>query len=94
MTTLQSQEKQIRLNCPGLPLAVYREIAAHLQQVDGVSVVLLPQRSPEFDYGLSQVGGVEITYPEGADEACYARVEAILAYYGDRFGGWERLEDG
>ena len=34
-------QKQIQLTCPNLPLGVYREVAAHLRQVDSVSVSLL-----------------------------------------------------
>jgi len=33
---------------PGLPLAVYREVAAHLQQVEGVETGLLPQTAQRF----------------------------------------------
>jgi len=38
---------------PGLPLAVYREVAAHLQQVEGVETGLLPQTAQRFDYTQS-----------------------------------------
>lgn len=77
-----------------LPLAVYREIAAHLRQVEGVHVELLPQTTPTFNYGDSQVGGLCLEYPADAttsqqDQARRQRVDQILAYYGDRFGAWE-----
>lgn len=51
------------IQCPGLPLAVYREIAAHLRQVDGVETGLIPQSSSTFDYRESQVGGLWLQYP-------------------------------
>lgn len=72
---------------PKLPLAVYREVAAHLSQVEGVQTELTPQTSKQFDYTLSQIGSLEIQFPEEAR----TQVEKILAYYGDRFGGWTML---
>lgn len=79
-------KRQIYL--PQLPLAVYREVAAHLRQVPGVLVELLPQASTEFDYRQSQVGGLEID-DEEATAAAQQQVERILQYYGDRFGAWQ-----
>jgi hypothetical protein len=78
-----------QIQCVHLPLAVYREIAAHLRQVTGVQAGLLAQRSQEFEYLKSQVGGLWIRYQPEADEASHLRVEQILAYYGDRYGAWE-----
>ncbi|WP_448604152.1 hypothetical protein [Thermoleptolyngbya sp.] len=75
---------------PQLPLAVYREVAAHLRQVPGVSVELLPQTSTEFDYRQSQVGGLEID-DEEATAAAQQQVERILQYYSDRFGAWRAI---
>lgn len=82
---------QFQLQCLGLPLAVYREVASHLQQVEGVEVRLLPQRSQTFDYAASQVGGIQIRYPQAAPAQEVARIEQILTYYGDRFGTWQTL---
>ncbi len=88
-----AQEKQLRyqIQCPGLPLAVYREVAAHLRQVEGVETGLIAQQSQQFDYNDSQVGALWIQYPEGFDFADRERVDRILAYYGDRYGVWESL---
>lgn len=77
-----------------LPLAVYREVAAHLRQVEGVQVRLLPQTSQTFDYLDSQVGGLWLEYPVESppsqqDQQRRQRVDQILTYYGDRFGAWE-----
>ena len=72
-----------------MPLFVYREVAAHLGQVSGVKVELLTQTAPNFDYELSQVGGLRIHHapmPGSEDES---RVLEILNYYGDRFGEWQ-----
>jgi hypothetical protein len=74
-----------------MPLAVYREVAAHLRQVSGVEVELLPQTAPQFDYTLSQVGGLRIHGEFLAEPAAQARVLAILNYYCSRFGDWQTL---
>lgn len=71
---------------PRLPLAVYREVAAHLQLVEGVGVEWLPQTSREFDYLQSQVGGLLIRYPSNLDAASRERLDAILAHYARHYG--------
>jgi len=85
------QQVEYRLHSPHLPLAMYREVAAHLRQIDGVNTGLLPQTSKKFDYLQSQVGGVWIRYSANAAETCQPQIEAILTYYGDRYGKWETL---
>ncbi|WP_416672739.1 hypothetical protein [Egbenema bharatensis] len=87
-----STEAQYQLYCPHLPLTTYREVAAHLRQVTGVEVGLLPQRSTQFDYTQSQVGGLWIRYTPEADSASQQRIEQILAYYADRYGDWEAVQ--
>jgi hypothetical protein len=72
-----------------LPLAVYHEAAAHLRQVAGVQVELLPPRSPQFDYNLSQIGGLRIQFTPEATQTSQQQVQQILAYYGDRFNPWQ-----
>jgi hypothetical protein len=69
-----------------LPLAVYREIAAHLRQVTGVQVELIPQDDKQFDYLQSQLGGLHVSYTVELSESDRQVVEAILSYYGDRYG--------
>ncbi|MBW4542501.1 MAG: hypothetical protein KME43_25720 [Myxacorys chilensis ATA2-1-KO14] len=71
-----------------LPLAVYREIAAHLSQLEGVKTDLTPQTSQSFEYTASQIGSLEIQLSDPAEAE--GKVEQILAYYSDRFGAWER----
>lgn len=85
------QQVEYRFHSPHLPLAVYREVAAHLRQIDGVNTGLLPQTAKEFNYLQSQVGGVWIRYPADAADTCQPQIEAILTYYGDRYGQWETL---
>lgn len=89
---MMNQQPLRQLYCPGLPLAVYREVAAHLRQVVGVDVVLLPQTATQFDYRQSQVGGLQIQYAEEINPRDQARIEQILSYYGDRYGAWRPLE--
>lgn len=91
-TSIPEVQPQIQLYCPRLPLAVYREVAAHLRQVSGVEAGLLAQRSQQFDYYQSQIGGVWIRYTASADATSQRRVEQILAYYGDRYGTWEAIK--
>ena len=59
---------QEKIEFPGLPLAVYREIAAHIRQVLGVEVGLIPQTSSEFDYNQSQISGLWISWTPTAEE--------------------------
>ncbi|TAE61525.1 MAG: hypothetical protein EAZ87_01620 [Nostocales cyanobacterium] len=66
---------------PNLPLAVYREIAAHLRQLEGVSVDLIPQTSSEFDYYQSQIAGLSVSWTSDAE----TRVKQILDYYKNRY---------
>lgn len=78
-----------QIRCPGLPLAVYREVAAHLRQVQGVEAGFIPQTSQTFDYNKSQVGGLWIQYADTSDSVNREQVNQILAYYQNRYGAWE-----
>ncbi|MEC4983578.1 MAG: hypothetical protein SAJ37_12340 [Oscillatoria sp. PMC 1068.18] len=90
MTNQTKEQKRELLRCPGLPLAVYREVAAHLRQVEGVETKLLPQQSQDFDYSQSQVEAIWIEYPVAFDATGQGNLEAILAYYAQRHGEWKR----
>ncbi len=79
----------LTLTSPHLPLAVYREVVAHLRQVTGVEAGLLPQPSAQFDYNQSQIGGLWIRYPQGDDFEGQPQVAQILDYYRCRFGAWQ-----
>lgn len=63
---------------PNLPLAVYREIAAHLSQIEDVKVTILPQLDTVFDYYQSQVGGLLLEYPSDLNTTL---LQQILTYY-------------
>ena len=92
MSHLGALELKYQVQCSGLPLAVYREVAAHLSQVDGVKTGLVSQRSQQFDYNQSQIESLWIQVLDSATSASQARVEQILAYYGDRYGAWEDVQ--
>ncbi|MEI3652508.1 MAG: hypothetical protein V6D39_21580 [Dolichospermum lemmermannii FEM_B0920] len=76
---------QEKIEFAALPLAVYREIAAHLRQVVGVEVGLIPQTSSEFDYNQSQISGLWISWTAAADEESRSRCKQIVAYYQNRY---------
>lgn len=82
------EKKQLKyeIEFPGLPLAVYREIAAHLRQVSGVETGLTTQQSQDFDYNQSQVGSLWIDYSEMVTATADDRIKQILAYYQQKYG--------
>lgn len=86
MQTRQDNRLKYEIQFPDLPLMVYREIAAHLRQVEGVETGLYPTQSEQFDYNQSQVGGLWIQYSQTAGEESREQVDQILAYYQDRYG--------
>ncbi|MFN3359896.1 MAG: hypothetical protein ACK421_00450 [Pseudanabaenaceae cyanobacterium] len=65
---------------PPLPLTMYRELAAHLTQIEGVKTELLPPHPDRFDYNASQVGGIKISLPTPLPGEL---VQKILQYYGN-----------
>lgn len=75
-----------RLSCGNLSLAIYREVAAHLRQVEGVTVELIPQMATQFSYYHSQIEGLWLWFPPEVQ----GQVEAILQYYAQRHGPWQR----
>ncbi|MCM0593141.1 MAG: hypothetical protein HEQ35_30485 [Gloeotrichia echinulata IR180] len=78
-------ETKEKIEFAGLPLAVYHEIAAHLRQVEGVEVGLIPQSSLEFDYDQSQIQSLWIEWGENSTSQSRQRVQQILAYYQNRY---------
>ena len=91
-STTKQQNQQ--LTCPQLPLAVYREVAAHLRQVEGVEASLIMRSSDRdptetFDYYQSQVAGLQIDYSQDLDESSQQRIEEILDYYARRYSPWQ-----
>lgn len=74
-------ETREKIEFTNLPLAVYREIASHLRQLEGVEVELIPQPSSQFDYKQSQIAGLRVDYTQDFTQ----QMEQILAYYRDRY---------
>jgi len=95
-STTQNQTQQ--LTCPQLPLAVYREVAAHLAQVEEVEASLIIRPSEhepgaKFDYYQSQVAAIKISYDQKTADRDKQRVEEILEYYAGRYNPWEPVFD-
>jgi hypothetical protein len=82
------QQKQTIIY-PRMPLAIYRELASHLEQVQGVETDLTPQQFQQFDYHQSQIGSLEINYTETFQESDRPLVTAILDYYAQRHGSYQ-----
>ena len=72
-----------------MPLAVYREVAAHLQQIEGISIEFLNPIDRDFSYNNSQLGGLEIAGADRLTQPDRVRLEQILSYYANRFAAWE-----
>lgn len=86
----QNNRANLTVQFSNLPLAVYREIAAHLCQVEEVETKLLQASTPEFNYNDSQVESLQIQLP-AANKQSREQVEEILAYYQNIFGAMARL---
>jgi hypothetical protein len=91
-STTSQLERHYRAINPQLPLAVYRELAAHLQQVDRVQTTLIEQSASTFDYALSQIESINIWHPQDLSAENQQLIQEILSYYGDRFGSWQIQE--
>ncbi|MGB3615876.1 MAG: hypothetical protein WBA10_18925 [Elainellaceae cyanobacterium] len=87
-----TSQAYVDLQCSGLPLAVYREICAHLRQCLSINAELLAQSAATFRYSDSQAGGLRISGAPDIDQAIWQQVEAILQYYGTRYGAWELID--
>jgi hypothetical protein len=98
-----SEESKIRyqITSPELPLAVYREVAAHLRQISGISTGLIPhpvgngedsqtKDRQQFDYSQSQVQGLWLEHSQDIDEVSKQRLDDILDYYAQRYRPWEQ----
>lgn len=85
----QNNQMILKVQFPNLPLAMYREIAAHLCQIEEVETTLLPAAGQEFNYNNSQVEGLQIRLPTARSQS-REQVEQILAYYQNIFGAIER----
>ncbi len=87
---MSNSQQPETIKIPSLPLAVYREIAAHLRQLDGIEVEILPQSSSEFSYFQSQVEGLQLTYSSTFSSEEKQYYQDILDYYEQQYGSWEK----
>ncbi len=67
---------------PDIALAMYRELASHIEQIDDVNAELFWQESTEFSYLGSQIGGMWLTYPQSLSEQSQVLIKNILNHYG------------
>lgn len=91
-----TQTKITKYYCsPRLPLAVYREVIAHLNQVTGVKTGLVTKSSDggsaAFAYSASQIEALWIEYAQDLPTANLSQITAILDYYGDRYESWQEV---
>ena len=87
-------EKTQQFICPRLPLAVYREVAAHLRQIAGVKTNLILRSlehdpAEKFDYYQSQVAALEIGYESEISTVDRERIVEIFDYYAQRYSPWQ-----
>ena len=87
---------QYQLVCPQLPLAVYREVAAHLRQIEKVNTRLilcpLKDNQAKFDYGESQIQALSIEHPHNLGDRQKQQIAAVLDYYAQRYRPWLKKE--
>ena len=67
---------------PDIALAMYRELASHLEQITDVSAELFGQESTEFSYLGSQIGGFWLSHPQNISTRSRVLIETILNHYG------------
>ena len=97
MQSPATKQKQRQLTCEHLPLGVYREVAAHLRQVEGVNADLI-MRSIEhdetetFDYYQSQISFIQIDYAREILLSDRQRVQEILDYYAQQYYAWNKKD--
>ena len=68
---------------PDIALAMYRELASHIEQIDNVNAELFWQESTEFSYSGSQIGGIWLTYPQSISKQSQLLIKNILNHYGN-----------
>ncbi len=68
---------------PDIALAMYRELASHIEQIEDVTTELFWQESTDFSYLGSQIGGMWITYPYSLSEKSQILIKNILNHYGN-----------
>ncbi len=77
---------QFAIRYRDMPLAVYRELAAHLRCVPGVDAQLEWSQAQQFRYGDSQIEAIVVSQSPEAEEK---QLTAVL----DLYGLWQRSQD-
>ncbi len=94
MHSTTTQTTRYQITNPELPLAVYREIAAHLRQVEGVDTGLISRplegTSEEFNYAQSQIEALWIEHSKDLNDSNLQSIESILDYYAQKYRPWEK----
>ena len=67
---------------PDIALAMYRELASHLEQITDVDAELFWQENTEFSYLGSQIGGMWLSYPQNLSSQSQDLIKNILNHYG------------
>jgi hypothetical protein len=68
---------------PDIALAMYRELASHIEQIEDVTTELFWQESTDFSYLGSQIGGMWMSYPHSLPEKSQVLIKNILNHYGN-----------
>ncbi|MEL6440485.1 MAG: hypothetical protein AAFQ80_14660 [Cyanobacteria bacterium J06621_8] len=89
-----SLSQPLQLTSPRLPLAVYREIVAHLRQVEGIDAKLIMRSlthdpTEKFDYAQSQVKALAIIPEADLTNQAQLQVNCILGHYAGVYAPWE-----
>lgn len=94
-STIKNKVKE-RYKSSQLPLAVYREVAAHLRQISEVNTGLdlkpFSGGKEAFDYHASQIESLWLEYPQNLTFQSKQQIQAILDYYGQRYQPWELID--
>jgi hypothetical protein len=67
---------------PDIALAMYRELASHIEQIEDVTAELFWQESTEFSYLGSQIGGMWLVSPQTIPTQSQVLIKKILNHYG------------
>jgi 7-cyano-7-deazaguanine synthase in queuosine biosynthesis len=66
---------------------MYKELAAHLNQVDSVITNLHGQDAKEFDYNYSQTSAISISYGQESE-----KVDDLVKKILNHYGAWHYQE--
>ncbi len=73
---------------PDIPLAMYRELASHIEQIEDVTAELFWQESREFSYLGSQIGGMWLNCDLNRDLAISSPSQVLIKSILNHYGNW------